>query len=202
MRSRLLLATLLAFSASSVAFAQEVPYSQTLDEQLERIKQGKPSVPQKGEAPAAADRKSFTPAAEAPVAAPMVYRDRKGEIIDSVGGDAIPSLPLSAIQAGDVKFITGGVGDEEMAQLRSVEQEYNLRALIASMSGEYLSELDISILDASGTQVAATNNAGPYFYANLKPGAYRMEITNSEGVKKAAKFNIPAQGFIKPVIRF
>lgn len=224
MRITTALAMILALAAAH-ASAQEAPYSRTLDEQLARIKQGKSPVPQRGEEAVSPDaRKSFPPAAESHAAAapefnrdsasganpPAMsetegaaqYRDRKGNLIDSTGGGAIPALPLMAMQAGDVKFITGGVGDEELAQLKAVEGEYNVRILIASKSGEFLSQLSISLLDAQGQQVAAASNAGPYFYASLKPGQYTMEITNNSGVKKAAKFTAPASGFIKPVVRY
>ena len=141
-------------------------------------------------------------AAPAAPSAGMVYRDRKGEVINSVGGDAIPALPLDIMQVGEVKFITGGIGDEEMAQLKFVEHDYNMRALVASTSGEYMGGLVMRVLDASGAEVLSADDAGPYLYALLKPGKYTLEVTSAQDVKKSAGFTVPASGFVKPVVRF
>ena len=52
---------------------------------------------------------------------PTTFRARDGEVIDSIGSDAIPALPLTVMSNGTMKYVTGGVGDEEVAQLKSLE---------------------------------------------------------------------------------
>lgn len=225
MRKSAVLFSLMAFAAASQALAQEVPYSRTLDEQLARIKQGKPPVPQAQEtageampapapaaaAPAEPERKAFPQQADAApqaggdetaMPAGTTFRDRHGDLVDSTGGGAIPALPLEVMNAGGVHYITGGIGDEELAQLKSVEGDFNLQALIASTAGEYMGGLHVRVLGEDGQQILQADDAGPYFYAALPAGHYTIEVTNREGVAKAGQVNVPAKGLVKPVLRF
>jgi hypothetical protein len=125
-----------------------------------------------------------------------------GEVIESHGGGAIPALPLREQMSGNVRFITGGIGDEELVQLKSVEGQYNLRALLSAQQGEYISGAIVRLLGADGTAMVTSEDAGPYFYAQVPPGKYVMEVTSrSAGIKKV-NVNVPASGFVKPHVVF
>jgi hypothetical protein len=243
MRTTILFASILALTAGNV-LAQEGKYSQTLDEQLARVKAGKTAIPAAGEpasAPAAAPAMTTAPAitpAEAPAAAaperkplpkmarpaarqewpaqpaaaspaagnataaaPAMYRDRKGEVIDSVGGGAIPALPLTVMTNGGFKYVTGGVGEEELAQLKGAANDFNAQILLAGADGEFVGDALVDITGADGAKILSADNAGPYFYASLPPGSYRLNVT-VQGVAKTASFNVPAKGIVKPVVRF
>ncbi len=211
------LAALLIGSSLNVAVAQEAPNSQTLDEQMQRVQSGQPAVPgtwNQGQSYApAAGQPSIQPQtpvaqpASAPVA-PVDYYAAKpmvapnGEVFDSRGGDAIPALPLEIRTVGNVRYITGGVGDEEKAQLAMVENDYNVRILIAGRAGAFISGAMLRIMDASGNIVLSTDGAGPYLYAAMAPGTYTLEVTAPEGGIRTGKFTAPASGFVKPTMRF
>lgn len=221
------LSAVLMLGVSSLAFAQEAPYSQTLDEQLMRVQEGKTPVPMMKEANRAVGDEAPAPATE-PARKPMakrewpgessatpaatssshsdaastVFRDRHGDMIDSGGSGAIPALPLSVMEQGGVKYLTGGIGDEEKDQLRSMAGDFNVRVLLTSTNGEFISEAIVRVLDAGNTAVVTAQNAGPYFYVNLPPGSYKIEITSKQGGIKTISVKAPAKGSSQQQVRF
>ncbi|WKJ92280.1 carboxypeptidase regulatory-like domain-containing protein [Methylomonas montana] len=76
---------------------------------------------------------------------------------------------------GDVTFISGGIGGDERDALQAVRADYNL-ALLFSMqgTGEYFSDVTVSISDAKRQSVLDTVSDGPMLFAKLKPGRYRV----------------------------
>jgi len=175
--------------APSVAFAQGTPYNQTLDSQLARIKDGKPNTeataPKKIEAPA-----THVPASVPVAATPPVLADQ-----------AIPALPLNIKTAGDVTYLAGGVSDESEAELKARINEFNIRVILTSVDGGYLGGVAIRLLDSVGNVLVTDSNAGPYFYATVKPGKYTVEATES-GVTKKITVSAPAKGGSQQQIRF
>jgi hypothetical protein len=147
---------------------------------------------------------ALAPAAGAgtPATAPMIVRARDGEIIESVGGDAIPALPLTVMSNGTMKYVTGGVGQEELAQLKSLEKDFNIQMLIATKQGGFLSDATVRVVDTKDTVLFTVQNAGPYFYLYLPPADYILEVTASDGNMRSIKVKAPASGISKPVVRF
>jgi hypothetical protein len=123
--------------------------------------------------------------------------------IDSEGGGAIPALPLTAMQSPTgVNYITGGVGDEELDQLKTQSDNYNLHLLISAQDGAFMSQATVRILDSKGGELLNITDAGPYVYAKLPVGTYTIEVTADGGASKSATAKVPAKGFVKPQVRF
>lgn len=118
---------------------------------------------------------------------------RDGEVIDSVGGGAIePVLPV--VQKNDgISYITGGVGDEELAELIAQESNFNSRILLSSSYGEYLSDVAVRFLDKKNVEVLRVMGAGPFLYVNLPPGSYKVEAASSSGEIQSKKINVSAK---------
>ena len=74
-----------------------------------------------------------------------------------------------------VPFISGGVGDDSMAQLTAREKEFDLKLFLVGQSGTYLSDIRITIIDTSGTGVLLTTSEGPLLLANLPAGTYSVK---------------------------
>lgn len=129
---------------------------------------------------------------------------RDGEVIDSVGGGATEAeMPVTQKSANGIVYITGGVGDEEKAELNDLESSYNTRVVMIATNGEYMSEITLRVLDKGGKEILRVENAGPIFLANLPNGAYTLEAAASSGAIKSAKFSVPAKNpKVKTVIRF
>ncbi|NBO18475.1 MAG: hypothetical protein EBV03_04465 [Proteobacteria bacterium] len=95
---------------------------------------------------------------------------------DSLGSGAIPALPLEVFQTqGGIRYINGGVGDEEMAQLKAQGAEYNVQVMLSAPKGEFISDVTLRLLDAAGNPLIMVQDAGPYFYAKVPPGDYVLD---------------------------
>jgi hypothetical protein len=79
---------------------------------------------------------------------------------------------------GDIRYVSGGIGESERAELDALSSQFNLRLLFATEgSGEYLSSVQVNILDAHGGPVLTAKSKGPWFFAQLPPGDYSLEVT-------------------------
>jgi len=114
-----------------------------------------------------------------------------------------PALPLEVMSGNGVSYINGGIGDEEVAELKAKASEFNLHVLLTAPQGEYLSDAQLRLLDVNGTVLVSVNNAGPYFYAHLQPGNYTIETSTPDvSVVKTLKIKIPTKGTVKQQIVF
>jgi hypothetical protein len=118
---------------------------------------------------------------------------------DSLGSGAIPSLPLEIMQTQTgIRFINGGIGDEELTQLKAQGAEYNVQIMLSAPKGEFISDVTLRILDATGKPLVGVQDAGPYFYVKLPAGDYTLEtVTPTEPTVKAKKLRVPASGTVK-----
>lgn len=79
---------------------------------------------------------------------------------------------------GDIRYVSGGIGESERTELDALSSQFNLRLLFATEgSGEYLSSVKVNILDSRGDPVLTAQSKGPWFFAQLPPGDYSVEVT-------------------------
>ena len=92
--------------------------------------------------------------------------------------------PAAAHGESDVAFISGGVGEDELAALAAVAAKYSLKLVFAEKgSGAFLADVHVSIEDEKGRRVIDAPSEGPWFLADLKPGTYRLSAS-ALGVQK------------------
>lgn len=198
-RSLFLTSALLLVSLDALAQASGAPVFRPITT-VPNMTMNKPAA-----APAPAEQ---TPAAAPALAAPTTSASglpvsrRNGEVIDSVGGDAIPALPIETQKENGITYLSGGVGEEEEAQLKSQENQYNLRVLITGENGEFLSDLTCSLKDAKGNTIVTISDAGPYVYMQVPPSAsYTVEAVAPSGTGKKFAVKMPATGAIKTQLK-
>lgn len=133
-----------------------------------------------------------------PQVAPRVL---PSHMIHSQGGGAIPALPLDVQQVGNARFVTGGVGDEELAQLKAIEKDFSVQILMTASNGAYLSDMLVRLFNKKGQIVLSAENAGPFFYADLPDDSYTLEMTNPRGAVEYTKF-VVSSNKVKRQIRF
>lgn len=68
---------------------------------------------------------------------------------------------------------TGGIGEEERRALET-DTRYNLKLVAANRAGQYIADVDVTIVDERGAEVVAARMAGPWLLADLPPGRYRV----------------------------
>ena len=94
-------------------------------------------------------------------------------------------MPTAPTSSSSVPYVSGGVGYDERARLEAVKSQYNLRLLFAiSGAGSYLSGVKVLIQDPKGNTVLETVSNGPWFFAQLPPGAYTVTLDNQGQVQK------------------
>ena len=99
---------------------------------------------------------------------------------DASTGTDVPSSQDSASQVhtvGGIRYISGGVGESERTELDALSNQFNLHLLFAMQGGDYLSAVQVDILDARGESVLSAESNGPWFFAQLAPGAYAVKVT-------------------------
>lgn len=72
------------------------------------------------------------------------------------------------------RVMTGGVGEDDRNILEHQARGYDLKAVFALAGGAYLSDVDVRIRDSAGNVVVDTVTEGPWLYADLEPGEYRV----------------------------
>jgi hypothetical protein len=77
---------------------------------------------------------------------------------------------------GDVAYLNGGAGDEEVRFIRQSMKDYTLSLAFArgSAPSEYVASVAVTIKDAKGQTVFETPSAGPYLLVRLPPGKYSV----------------------------
>ena len=101
---------------------------------------------------------------------------------------------------GGVDVACTGVGDEAKSDPRW--KDYSVRLEFAGGEQQYLADLDVSIADSKGEELAAVRCGGPWLLVNLGPGKYRVRATFEHRLSKTAMFSAPAHGQKRVVIAF
>lgn len=83
------------------------------------------------------------------------------------------ALP-EAVSRNGVLYMTGGIGEDEAKTFRSLAPRYSLRMTFTAAAGNYLSDVDVTIADASGCAVLNTLTEGPFLFVMLPAERYRI----------------------------
>ena len=85
--------------------------------------------------------------------------------------EAVTSAPSG------VTYVSGGVATEAVELLKSMEKDFNLKAVFADRAGEYLSDVKVTITDSRGRVLLDVITEGPLLMAKLPVGSYRIDAT-------------------------
>ena len=112
---------------------------------------------------------------------------------------AVQTAPLAHAQMqpqtlGDVTYVSGGIADDWQQAMEAQKSQYNLHLLFAQEgTGAYFTNVPVQITDGSGQTVLNAVSQGPFFYARLKPGSYKVTASHGgQAVTKTA--TVPASG--------
>jgi hypothetical protein len=122
--------------------------------------------------------------------------------IHALGTMALILLVFSMdVRAGDVPYLSGGVGADAREELLAKEKEYNLKIVAAEKSGDYLAGVKVVIESARKEQVLDTTMEGPILLAKLAPGTYTIRAVN-DGQTLTRTVTVPAQGLGRVDLRW
>jgi len=118
------------------------------------------------------------------------------------GPIAAESQALEVHTAGDISYVSGGVGASEQEALAQVKSDYNLRLLFAvTGSGAFLAEIPVTLADGKGQVLLEAVAAGPYFYARVPPGDYRISAERA-GQVETRSVTVPSAGAVSTDFRW
>lgn len=80
--------------------------------------------------------------------------------------------------AGAINYLSAGVGEEQREILRSTARDFNLKVVMALTTGEYIAGVPVTITDLRGNRVLDVVADGPWLFAELPDGSYRVAATH------------------------
>jgi hypothetical protein len=98
--------------------------------------------------------------------------------IASASGDEIVQT------AGNVAYVSGGVGTTSIDRLNALAGDFNLKLVFALKSGDYVSDVRVNIADARGKAILDTTSGGPWFFTKLPAGNYQIVATFAGNAEK------------------
>ena len=100
-----------------------------------------------------------------------------------------------------VPFVSGGVGDTDLARITAMERDYRLKLVFTAMEGNYLADIGVKVTDGKGQPVITAVSEGPIFLARLPAGSYNVVATH-EGTTLTRKISVPASGLRTEYLRW
>jgi hypothetical protein len=93
-------------------------------------------------------------------------------------GWAISAKSDASPVGGESEAVAGGVGLNARAMLSNDEaSDHNVKLVFSLTSGNYLADVHVKVIDASGRTVIDGMSDGPWLYAKLPPGKYVAAAT-------------------------
>jgi hypothetical protein len=79
---------------------------------------------------------------------------------------------------GGVRYVSGGIGVGERLALAGMHAEFNVHMSFAvKRAGNFIADVAVHIEDSAGKALLDAVSEGPWFYARLAPGRYRLRAT-------------------------
>lgn len=79
--------------------------------------------------------------------------------------------------SGAVPHVSGGVGKDSIDRLNALARDFNLKLVFALKSGNYVSDVKVTITDTAGKTLVDTISAGPWLMTKLPMGNHQIAAT-------------------------
>jgi hypothetical protein len=90
-------------------------------------------------------------------------------------------------------FVTGGISEEEAAQIRRNAKPFSLHLLFSlGNAGAWITDVSIYILDANGNMMFSKKQAGPLLYIDLPAGDYQI-VGKYQDVKQSKRLTLTGE---------
>jgi hypothetical protein len=119
----------------------------------------------------------------------------------NVAPSSVVAQPMQLRISHGITYISGGTTEVEIEQFRLMDAEFNLQMLLAAKTKDHLIAHRVRVLDYKGFELVSTQGVGPYLYAYIRPGTYKLEImleANSKPITVDLK--VPNKGRVRKTI--
>lgn len=101
-----------------------------------------------------------------------------------------------------VPYLTGGVTLDEREALQEIaaREGFNLKVVVATADGSYLSDVEVRVMDSEDTLRLEATTDGPWLYARLPEGEYRIEGVRAD-TSRAASVSLSGETLREVVLR-
>lgn len=106
--------------------------------------------------------------------------------------DAAKSNVVSSPQS-EISWISGGVGDEAMMEMRKVSADYNVHLLLTGPRGNYLAGIPFTVSRRGGQTMVSGVTEGPLLYLKLPSGSYQIAV-EVDGARQVRNIRASASG--------
>jgi hypothetical protein len=104
-----------------------------------------------------------------------------------IGAGAAFAADLPPVhEDGSVKYLSGGIGQDESSAMKSVEKQWPLSMEFAERQGghaDYVAGVDVVVRNASGQTALQAKTDGPFMMAALPPGRYTIQASLNGNTK-------------------
>jgi len=94
-------------------------------------------------------------------------------------------------KAGEITYLSGGVGKPEREQLRALEKDFNLKLVFSQVDGKFVASVKVVVSDAKGRKLLEHVADGPFFMARMPAGPYSVAATYA-GKTQTRKIDVAA----------
>lgn len=100
----------------------------------------------------------------------------------------------------EVRYVTGGVGEDEARDIIASKADYNLHIMSANEMGSFVGDARVVIGRKQGEAVEVVLDvvAGPLLYVSLPPGSYTFSATLGSQTKREA-FVVKDKGAVRNI---
>lgn len=136
----------------------------------------------------------MTAVARVPIVARMQMRAWIVLVAGLLAGWAWPAVAQSVVvhTQGEVRYVSGGVGEDERLDLAAMHAEFNVHMTFAvKRAGNFIADVGVEVRDAGGRVLLDTVSQGPWLYVRFAPGHYRLRARYG-GAEQTRDFDVRA----------
>lgn len=98
-------------------------------------------------------------------------------LLSPLASKAATSSFIHEDKINGISFASGGVGMDERMGMDELAKNYNIKMVFVEAPRDYVSGVKVKIEDPSGKTLLETTAMGPWFFAKLPQGDYRIEAS-------------------------
>jgi hypothetical protein len=115
-------------------------------------------------------------------------------VVTGATGDGGIALKSDAAKANSsVPTVSGGVSLNARDNLRAQPSDHNVKMVFSLNTGNYVSDVQVKVTDASGRTIIDDTSNGPWLMAKLPPGNYTATATYN-GKPVTQRFSVAKTG--------